>query len=94
MSRTMLDNNLEIMRKRLAWRATHRGIKEMDILVGGFARAHLSKMSEPELLHFANLLELPDQDLLSWATHQTTVPPEHQSEMLDAMLSFRPKGLR
>ncbi|HEY5362757.1 MAG TPA: succinate dehydrogenase assembly factor 2 [Aestuariivirga sp.] len=84
--------DLEITRKRLLWRATHRGIKEMDILVGGYAQLHLATMGQTELTHFADLLEIPDQDLLSWATKQSSVPLEQQSAMLEAMLRFLPEG--
>jgi len=83
---------LEITRKRLLWRATHRGIKEMDILVGGYAQRNLATMGEAELTQFADLLEIPDQELLSWATKQSSVPLEQQSTMLEAMLGFLPKG--
>ncbi|HQX85830.1 MAG TPA: succinate dehydrogenase assembly factor 2, partial [Aestuariivirga sp.] len=30
---------IELRRKRLLWRSSHRGIREMDLLMGGFARA-------------------------------------------------------
>jgi antitoxin CptB len=84
--------DLEITRKRLLWRATHRGIKEMDILVGGYAQTNLATMGQTELAQFADLLEIPDQDLLSWATKQSSVPLEQQSAMLEAMLRFLPEG--
>ncbi len=90
----MLKSDLETTRKRLKWRATHRGIKEMDLLVGGYAEAHLSSMSEAQLKEFAVILELPDQDLLSWATHQAVIPQATNSKMLNAILAFRPEGLK
>ena len=88
----MSETDLKITRKRLLWRATHRGIKEMDILVGGYAQHHLDTMNVAELAQFAELLEIPDQDLLSWATNQSAVPQPQQSAMLDAILRFRPEG--
>jgi antitoxin CptB len=88
----MSETDPEITRKRLLWRATHRGIKEMDILVGGYAQAHLAALNEAELSQFAELLEIPDQDLLSWATNQSSIPLERQSAMLEAVLRFRPEG--
>ncbi len=81
---------LDIMRKRLNWRANHRGIKEMDLLVGGFANQRLSLMTESELLNFAEIVEIPDQDLLSWVTAQTEIPAALQSPLLFEMLKFRP----
>ena len=80
----------EIHRKRLLWRATHRGIKEMDLLVGGYAHAHLAAMDEANLQEFTQLLELPDQDLLTWATGVVEVPPQLDSTLLRAVLAFRP----
>ena len=81
---------LDIMRKRLNWRANHRGIKEMDLLVGGFASQRLPNMLKAELHEFTEILEIPDQDLLSWVTAQTEIPTALQSPLLFEMLKFRP----
>ena len=88
----MSDNTQknEITRKRLLWRATHRGIKEMDLVVGGFANARLSSMSNDELVLFEMMLEIPDQELLSWVTGQETVPQKWNASLLQEMISFRP----
>jgi antitoxin CptB len=92
----MTDNaqKIETMRKRLLWRAMHRGIKEMDIIVGGFATVHLAGMSEQTLDEFAEILELPDQNLLSWVTHQEAVPEHLSSPLLLDMLAYRPDNLK
>jgi antitoxin CptB len=81
---------LDVERRRLLWRATHRGIKEMDLLVGGYATAHLAAMDDKALAQFAGILEIPDQLLLSWATHQEAIPDHQRSQMLDDVLAFRP----
>jgi antitoxin CptB len=82
---------LDTIRKRLAWRASRRGIKEMDILVGGYADENLPKMSAQDLITFEALLEIPDQQLLSWVTRQEDVPTEMHNPMLMQILNFRPK---
>jgi antitoxin CptB len=89
----MLESNepIEARRRRLAWRASRRGIKEMDILVGGFATAMLPRMEEPELRQFEQLLDTPDQELLAWFTAQAPVPVERDCPMLRALLAFRPE---
>ena len=86
-----MSTDLENTRKRLLWRATHRGIKEMDLVVGGFAAANLKRMSAAELAQFAILLEIPDQDLLAWLTNQETVPHNLSSPMLAQIMAFRPE---
>ena len=84
------DDQLESARKRLIWRASRRGIKEMDILVGGFAARELPAMSAAELRIFETLLDIPDQQLLSFVTRQETVPADLDSPMLQRLLAFRP----
>lgn len=67
----------EVRRKRLAMRAWRRGTKEMDLLLGGYADAHLPRMAAPELDAFEALLAEQDQDLLAWATGQAPAPAVH-----------------
>ena len=80
----------ETRRKRLLWRATHRGIKEMDLILGGFVTRHLDSFSDAEIAELERIMEIPDQDMLSWATRQAPVPQEHDSELLARILSYTP----
>ena len=80
---------IELRRKRLLWRSSHRGIREMDLLMGGFARSRLPTMTENELNTFETLIELPDQDLLSWITGEAPVPPTLSNALLPELLKFR-----
>jgi antitoxin CptB len=80
----------EQRRKRLLWRATHRGIKEMDLLLGGFVRARIASMPAVDLDALEAIIEVPDQQLLSWATRQESVPPGEASPLLLEILSYRP----
>jgi antitoxin CptB len=79
-----------LRRKRLLWRATHRGIKEMDLILGGFVTRHLDQFSPDEIAELERIMEIPDQELLAWATRQTDVPAAHASPLLARMLSHAP----
>jgi antitoxin CptB len=57
---------LDQRRRRAAYRASHRGTKEMDWLLGRYAEVHLPAMEEAELARFERLLALPDPDLQAW----------------------------
>ena len=85
-----LVETLDPRRRRILWRCCHRGIKEMDILLGGFAQARLAAMTDAELAALEAIVELPDQEMLTWATGQVVVPAEHASPLLSEMLCFRP----
>jgi len=63
--------------KRMKIRAWRRGIKEMDLILGGYADAHLATMSEAELDAFDALMTENDQDLYQWVSGQAQPPAEH-----------------
>ena len=72
--------------KRLRWRATHRGTREADMLVGGFFEAHHQQWSSQERAKFAEMLEEQDADILAWA-HGTVAPPERfEGPMMEALM--------
>ena len=50
-------------RKRALYRAHHRGTKEMDLILGGFADAELAQLSTSEMAAFEILLALPDPEI-------------------------------
>jgi antitoxin CptB len=58
--------NLDVRRRRAAYRAAHRGTKEMDIMLGRYAEAALPAMADPELGRFEQFLSLPDPELQGW----------------------------
>lgn len=79
-----------VRRKRLLWRATHRGIKEMDLILGGFVMKHLDRFSTVELDQLEAIMEIPDQEMLSWATKQEPVPERYASPLLVRILDYTP----
>jgi antitoxin CptB len=87
---TLADEPTDTRRRRLLWRATHRGIKEMDLLLGGFAKARIAAMSEADLCALDAVIDIPDQEMLSWATSQAEIPPEQDTPLLREILAFRP----
>jgi antitoxin CptB len=73
---------LDTRRRRLLYRATHRGTFENDLMFGGFVRSHLDAFDEAELDALEALLEIPDNDLADWLTGRRPIPPEAATPML------------
>ncbi|WP_425092075.1 succinate dehydrogenase assembly factor 2 [Tropicimonas sp. S265A] len=71
------DEPRETRIKRLKIRSWRRGIKEMDLILGGYADAHLAEMSDEDLDAFDRLLKENDQDLYQWVSGQAPVPEAH-----------------
>ena len=72
----------DIRVKRLRMRAWHRGIKEMDLILGGWADRHLDGADDPTLDAFEAVMAEADQDLYSWVSGQVE-PPAGIAPMLD-----------
>lgn len=66
----------EDARRRARWRAEHRGTREADMLIGGFAARYLDTMDAEGLAWFEALLEEQDVDIMAWAFGRTE-PPAH-----------------
>lgn len=88
------EPDLAIRRRRLAFRAWHRGMREVDLLLGRFADAHLADLSEQELASFEALLEVPDPEILSWVTGEAAVPDDVNSPTLHRIIAFHRKEVR
>ena len=82
-------DDLEKRRKKLLYRASYRGFKEADLLIGGFARAHLPSMCEGELSEFEMLLEINDRELYAWAMGDKEPPADWNGIVLQKLRTFR-----
>lgn len=76
---------LEDRKKRLYFRATHRGTKEADLLVGGFTCRLLPVATEAEIAWLEALMHEQDVDIMAWAMGKATPPPAFEGPLMDAM---------
>ena len=78
-------------RRRILFRATHRGTYENDILIGRFVRARLDSFSEAELDEVERIMDHPEVVLGDWLTGRQPIPAENDCvllrQMRDAALS-------
>jgi antitoxin CptB len=81
-----MRDDLEMRRRRAAYRACHRGTKEMDIILGSYAGAHLDGMSVDELGAFERFLALPDPLLTHWFAQGAAVDDASEFAPLIAAL--------
>ena len=87
----MSSPDTAIRRKRLLFRAWHRGTREADLLLGSFADKYLAGFDESRLDAFESLLDCPDAELFDWITGHAAPPSEHDSEVTRLLLAFRPR---
>ncbi len=75
-------------RKKLLYRASYRGFKEADLLIGGFAKMHLPEMNAADLDAFEALLKLEDRDLYDWATGKRPAPQSVEGPVFEKIKAF------
>jgi antitoxin CptB len=86
---TRSSDGLDARRKRLLFRSWHRGTREMDLILGRFADAHLADLADAELSELEALLELPDPDLYAALTGAGAIPPAMAGGVFERIKSFR-----
>ena len=64
----MIDK-LEILKKKILYRASYRGTKEMDILLSTFVKKHINNFSFDQLKELETFLEFEDEILLNFYNH-------------------------
>ena len=83
--------DIAIRRRRLRYRAWHRGTREMDLVLGPFADAHLEGYGTAELDRLETLMDEEDTDLLKWVMGQEPVPADADAELLATLIAYRLK---
>ena len=86
------NQELDARRKRLRFRAWHRGMREMDLLLGPFADATVAGFSDSEIAQFEALMEVPDPDLYSWITGAVSVPANFDTALFKRLCAFHLRG--
>jgi antitoxin CptB len=81
--------DLEIRRKQALFRAQRRGFKELDLVFGAFADAHLQSLSADELARFEALLSVPDWQMSDWIMGHEKVPPVHDHAVFAQLCAYR-----
>jgi antitoxin CptB len=76
--------------KRLRFRSWRRGFREADLLIGGFADAHLHEFDAAQLDRFEALLAQDDHLLFGWIVGRSAPPPEFDHDVMARLRGFRP----
>ena len=85
---TMLEADLTVRRKRLRFRAWHRGMREVDLITGRFADAHIGSLSEAEVDDFERLMDVPEPDLLNWVMGAADTPADYDTMLFRRLRDF------
>ena len=88
------SNGLDPRRKKLKFRLWHRGIREMDLVLGGFADAELAKLNDSDLAEVESWLDVPDQKMFAWVNGSEPPPPEIDTPLFRKLRTFHGRDLK
>jgi antitoxin CptB len=93
MSGTQISSEgLSPRRRRLLFRSWHRGIREMDLLLGRFADAHIGVLSDAELDEYETWLDVPDQRIFAWVNGAQAAPTDIDTPLFRRLREFHLRG--
>ncbi|WP_373086091.1 succinate dehydrogenase assembly factor 2 [Sneathiella sp.] len=75
-------------RKRLIHRSRYTGMKETDLLLGGFANKYVADFSAAELEIYETLLQAGDPNIYVWAVGREECPEEYQTSVMTLLQKF------
>jgi antitoxin CptB len=83
------SEGLDLRRRKLLFRAWHRGLREVDLILGRFADGSIEQLTEAELSEFESLMNVPDGELLAWLTGEADVPAPYDGPLFRRLRDFR-----
>ena len=80
-------NDLETYKKKIIYKASHRGSKEMDILLGNFINKYIELFNKNELHLLDLILDNDDDDIYQWILGKSDIPNEYQNRVFSLLLN-------
>ncbi len=84
-----MDEPIEVRRKRLRFRSWHRGTRELELMLGRFADAHLGDLAPGQLDGYEALLANPDPDIYQWLSGEKLAPAALDDGLMNLLKNFK-----
>ena len=82
-------NEINNLKKKIKYRATYRGTKEMDLLLGSFVRKYINSFSIKDLYDLYKLLDNSDDDLTKCVLNKDTRVKIPNNNVVKLLKNFR-----
>tara|TARA_B100000029_G_C17558964_1_gene952653 strand:+ start:1889 stop:2143 length:255 start_codon:yes stop_codon:yes gene_type:complete len=82
--------NNDILKKKIIYRSTHRGTKEMDILLGNFVKDCINELDYKDLKDLEKILSIEDEILLRWYYDKKSTISVLNSKISNKLINYKP----
>jgi len=87
---TRTSADLDPRRRRILFRAWHRGLREMDLVFGQFTDAEIGTLPDSDLDELETIMAEEDNDLIKWIIGERPVPDHFRTPLFERIASYRP----
>tara|TARA_B100000131_G_scaffold292819_1_gene307612 strand:- start:43 stop:303 length:261 start_codon:yes stop_codon:yes gene_type:complete len=82
--------NKDDIKKRIIYRASYRGTKELDILISTFVNSIINSLNEDELMELENFVNLDDQELIKLNNSFKEANNQKKNKIYKLFYNFKP----
>ena len=82
--------NKENLKKQIIYRSTHRGSKEMDLLLGNFVKNNIDALNDIELKYLEEFLLIEDEILYDWYFNKKENDKISNNKISKKFINFKP----
>ena len=82
--------NKDDIKKRIIYRASYRGTKEMDVLISSFVKNIINNLNDEELLELEKFVNLSDEDLIKLNKNFSNVTEQIQTKIYMSFYNYKP----
>ena len=80
--------DLYYLRKKLLYQSMHRGCKELDILLGNFAKKFLMNLDSHSIIFYEKLLNMQNYEILDLINQKVIIPKYLNQKVLQQIILF------
>jgi antitoxin CptB len=84
-----MTNKLEIFKKKLIYRASYRGTKEMDILLSSFVNKYINEFDETLLIELEKFLNYEDEIILNFYNYNIIKDKINENKISTIFKSYK-----
>ena len=82
-------NELESSKKKIKYRSSYRGTKEMDVLLSSFVSSIVNKLSLEELKSLIEFLNCNDEDISNYYLNKVPIEVFSDKKILDLFINYK-----
>ena len=81
--------NIDELKKKIIYRSTYRGTKEMDALISSFTKQIINDLNRDELINLSNLLDIDDENLYKFNQGLSTAVDIEENKVSKLFKEFK-----